>query len=150
MGLLYVFNYNITIKLWVMETENSKNVFLVSITHNSKIIKLSDKNKVMETKLLCAKQIWAMGPTIFELWVMETENWVTKIGYPNSLLSSVFAFFFFLFFFNGMNSNPYYSCTWIYYAWDKMYCLLTVYRFHNTIHIFKNYFAIMFSDFSFQ
>ena len=36
-GPLYVFNYNIVIELWVMETENSQNVFLVSITHNWKI-----------------------------------------------------------------------------------------------------------------
>ena len=36
-GPLCVFNYNITIELWVMETENSQNVFSVSITHNSKI-----------------------------------------------------------------------------------------------------------------
>ena len=34
---LYVFNCNIAIELWVMETENSQNVFSVSITHNSKI-----------------------------------------------------------------------------------------------------------------
>ena len=29
---------------------------------------------------------WVMGPTIFELWVMKTENWVTKIGNPNKQL----------------------------------------------------------------
>ena len=39
-----------------METENSQNVFLVSITHNSKIRELSNENRVMETKLLKAKQ----------------------------------------------------------------------------------------------
>ena len=27
-----------------------------------------------------------MGPIIFELWVMETENWITETGHPNSLL----------------------------------------------------------------
>ena len=37
MGPLYVFNYNIVIKLWVMETENSQKLFSVFITHNSKI-----------------------------------------------------------------------------------------------------------------
>ena len=37
-GLLCVFNYNIAIELWVMETENSQNVFLVFITHNSTTI----------------------------------------------------------------------------------------------------------------
>ena len=34
---LCVFNYNIAIELWVMETENSQKLFSVSITHNSKI-----------------------------------------------------------------------------------------------------------------
>ena len=29
-----------------------------------------------------------MGLTIFELWVMETENWVMETGYPNSLLTT--------------------------------------------------------------
>ena len=43
-GLLCVFNYNIAIELWVMETENSQNVFSVFITHNSKIRELSDGN----------------------------------------------------------------------------------------------------------
>ena len=32
-----VFNYKNAIELWVMEIENSQNVFSVSITHNSKI-----------------------------------------------------------------------------------------------------------------
>ena len=39
-----------------METENSQNVFSVSITHNSKIRELSDENRVMETELSFAKQ----------------------------------------------------------------------------------------------
>ena len=26
-----------------------------------------------------------MDPTIFELWVMETKNWVTETSYPNNL-----------------------------------------------------------------
>ena len=138
-------------KLWVMETENSQNVFSVSITHNSKIRELSDENKVMETKLLCAKRI--LSYVSHHFWVMSYENW--ELSYGNRLSKqplkfSVCPFFFFFFFFSGMNSNPYYSCTLIYYAWDKMYCLLTVYRFHDTIHIFKNYFTIVFSDFSFQ
>ena len=33
-GLLCVFNYNIVIELWVIETENSQKLFLVFITHN--------------------------------------------------------------------------------------------------------------------
>ena len=28
--------------------------------------------------------LFAMGPTIFELWVMETENWITKKANPNA------------------------------------------------------------------
>ena len=34
-----------------METENSQNVFLVFITHNSKIRELSDGNRVMKIEL---------------------------------------------------------------------------------------------------
>ena len=30
--------------------------------------------------------LFAMGPIIFELWVMETENWVIKKGNPNGPL----------------------------------------------------------------
>ena len=37
-GPLCVFNYNIAIELWVMETENSQKLFSVSITHNSMAI----------------------------------------------------------------------------------------------------------------
>ena len=44
-----------------METENSQNVFSVSITHNSKIRELSDRNKVMETELSFAKQPFCHG-----------------------------------------------------------------------------------------
>ena len=85
MSPLSVFNYNIAIELWVMKTENSQKLFSVSITHNSKIRELSDGNRVMETELLFAKQTFAMGPTIFELWVMETDNWVIKKLNPNML-----------------------------------------------------------------
>ena len=31
--------------------------------------------------------LFVMGPTIFELWVMETKNWVTETAKPNSLLA---------------------------------------------------------------
>ena len=75
-----MFNYNIAIELWVIETENSQNVFSVSITHNSKIRELSDGNRVMDFP----NNLFAMGPTIFELRVMETENWVMETGHPNS------------------------------------------------------------------
>ena len=66
-GPLYVFNYNIVIKLWVMETENSQNVFSVSITLTQK----SD-NWVMETELSCAKRILSYGSHHF--WVMSYGN----------------------------------------------------------------------------
>ena len=45
--LLCVFNYNIVIELWVMETKNSQKLFSISITHNSKIKELSDGNRVI-------------------------------------------------------------------------------------------------------
>ena len=50
-----VFIYKNAIELWVMEIENSQNVFSVSITHNSKIRELSDGNRVMKTELSFAK-----------------------------------------------------------------------------------------------
>ena len=50
-----LFIYENTIELWVTETENSQNVFSVFITHNSKIRKLSDRNRVMETELSCSQ-----------------------------------------------------------------------------------------------
>ena len=63
-----------------METENSENVFSVSITHNSKIREVSDGNRVM----VVPNGLLAMVPTIFELWVMETKIWVMKIDEPNT------------------------------------------------------------------
>ena len=50
-----VFNYKNIIELWAMETENSQKLFSVSITHNSKIRELSDRNRVMKTELSFAK-----------------------------------------------------------------------------------------------
>ena len=44
-----------------METENSQNVFSVSITHNSKIRELSDGNRIMEIELSFAKQPFCYG-----------------------------------------------------------------------------------------
>ena len=44
-----------------METENSQNLFLVSITYNLKIKELSDVNKFIETEL------WTFQTT-FLLW----------------------------------------------------------------------------------
>ena len=51
-----------------------------------------------------------------------------------------------LFFSLCMNNN----ITWFYCAVDKKHCSCTVHGSHDTIHIFKNYFAIMFSVFSFS
>ena len=72
--------YGNAIKLWFMETKNIWNVFSVSITHNSKIKELSDGNRVM----VVPNGLLAIDPTIFELWVMETENWVMEKSHPNT------------------------------------------------------------------
>ena len=76
-------------------------------------------------------------------------------------MSEFFQFAFSEFFFPlCVNSN----ITWVHYAGDKNYCSYTVYHCsstvhtlknikngsHNTIHIFKNYFATVFSVFSFS
>ena len=86
-------------ELWVMETENSQNVFSVSITHNSKIRELSDENKVIETKLLCAKRI--LSYVSHHFWVMSYGNW--ELSYENRLskqpIKFIVCFFFFFFFF---------------------------------------------------
>ena len=65
-----------------METENTFWLFSVSIIHNLKIRELSDGNRVM----VQPNGLLAMGPTIFGLWVMETENWVMETSHPNSPL----------------------------------------------------------------
>ena len=72
-GPLCMFNYNIAIELWVMETENNKKLFSVSIIHNSKIRELNDENRVMETELSFAKQPFCYGSHHF--WVMSYGNW---------------------------------------------------------------------------
>ena len=71
MGPSYVFNYKNAIELWVMETENSQNVFLVSITHNSKIRKLSNGNRVIvcQTTFL----LWIPPFFSYELWKLRIE-----------------------------------------------------------------------------
>ena len=47
-------------------------MYSVSITHNSKIRELSDRNRVMETKLSFAKQPFCYG--FHHFWVMSYEN----------------------------------------------------------------------------
>ena len=65
---------SLSYELWKQKTQ----LFSVSKTHNSKIRKLSDKNRVM----VVPNGLLVMGPTIFKLWVMKTEmsygNWWTK------------------------------------------------------------------------
>ena len=78
-GPLCVFNYNIAIELWVMETENNKKLFSVSIIHNSKIRELSDENRVMETELLFVKQTFCYRSHHF--WVMSYRN--RELSYQN-------------------------------------------------------------------
>ena len=41
-------------------------------------------NKVIEIQTT----FWVMGPTIFELWVMETELWVIETRNPNTPLAT--------------------------------------------------------------
>ena len=72
------FIYKNTIELWVMETEKSQNVFLISITHNSKIRELSDGNRVMKIELLFSKQPFCYGSHHF--WVMSYGNWELSYG----------------------------------------------------------------------
>ena len=42
------------------------------------------ENKVIEIQTT----FWVMGPTIFELWVMETELWVIETRNPNTPLAT--------------------------------------------------------------
>ena len=59
-------------------------MFLVSITHYSKIRELSNGNRVM----VVPNGLLVMSPTIFELWVMETKLWVMEIDDPNTPLAT--------------------------------------------------------------
>ena len=79
-GPLCVFNYNIAIELWVMETENSQNVFSISIIHNSKIRELCDGKRVMKTELSFAKQPFCHESHHF--WVISYGN--QELSYGNS------------------------------------------------------------------
>ena len=62
-----------------METENTQKLFLVSITHNSKIRELSDGNRAIKTELLFAKQTFCYGSHHF--LVMSYEN--RELSYQN-------------------------------------------------------------------
>ena len=56
-----------------METENSQNVFSISITHNSKIRELSDGNRV----IICQTTFLSWVPPFlsYELWKLRIELW---------------------------------------------------------------------------
>ena len=63
-------------------------MFSVSITYHSKIRELSNGNKTwkqIQTSFL------SVGPTIFELWVMETELWVMETQKPKQPLRLQFS-----------------------------------------------------------
>ena len=66
-----VFNYKNAIELWVMETENCQKLFSISITHNSKIRELSDRNRVIicQTTFL----LWFPPFLSYELWKQKIE-----------------------------------------------------------------------------
>ena len=72
-----------------METENSQNVFLISITHNSKIRELSDGNRVMEIELSFGQTtflLWVPPFLSYELWKLRIELWkhlVQTVRIPN-------------------------------------------------------------------
>ena len=83
-----------------METENSQNVFSVSITHNSKIRKLNDENKVLETELSFVKQPFYYG--FYHFWVMKYKN--RELSYKKNILNCLL--FFFL---NRVNVNLMYD-----------------------------------------
>ena len=70
-GSPIVFNYNIAIELWVMETKSSQNVFSVSITHNSKIRELSDGNRVIVCQTIFLS--WVPPFLSYELWKLRIE-----------------------------------------------------------------------------
>ena len=83
-------------------------------------------------------------------------SYFEKIGYFDLVsvwIALILAFSIPRFFFFHMNSN----FTWIYCLRTIHHCLCTVYllkniknRSHDTIHVFKNYFATVLSVFSFQ
>ena len=72
-----------------METENSQKLFLVSITHNSKIRELSDGNRVIvcQTNFL----LWVPPFLSYELWKQRIELSKNSIQTGSiSFLSCVF------------------------------------------------------------
>ena len=75
-----------------METENRQNVFSVSITHNSKIRELSDRNRV----IVCQTTFLLRVPPFlsYELWKLRIELPNLPIQTPPKQLPTFFFFFF--------------------------------------------------------
>ena len=72
------FNYGNAIKNKVMETENTWNVFSVSITYYSKIKELSDGNKnwkQLKTKTKWTSQLWVSPFLSYKWWKQSYELW---------------------------------------------------------------------------
>ena len=76
-----------------METENSKNVFSVSITHNSKIRELSDGNRVIESQITFLS--WIPPFLSYELWKQRYELWKLMNQTPLKLSKNFFVFVFY-------------------------------------------------------
>ena len=79
-GPICNFNYKNAIENRVMGTENSQNVFLVFITHYSKIRELNDENKNWKQSYENPNNLFSHGSHNF--WVMSYENRV--MSYRNS------------------------------------------------------------------
>ena len=82
-----------------------------------------------------------------------TKNYFVPVWIELKVIESHIAFSSFFFFF-------FFSCAWTVQGTKKhclpivhelfIYCLHTIHRSHDTIHTFKNYFATVFSVFSFS
>ena len=107
-----------------METENSQNMFSVSITHNSKIRELNDGNRVMNFPY----NLFAIGPTIFELWVMEIEIWVMEIAKPNTPL---------VFFFLKKKFRKYFPYFWVVWALENVGQRKTIFHWAEKILLLR-------------
>ena len=97
------------------------------------------------------KLLWIINNTRQKLYHSFHSMWPFGLRRNTCFLRSTFSSFFF--FFLHMNSN----FTWVYCLHYVHHCLCTVYTLknikngsHDIIYTFKNYFAIVFSVFSFQ
>ena len=117
-------------------------MFSVSITHNSKIRKLSDGNRIMKTELSYAKRILSYESNHF--WVMSYENW--KLSYENrpldffyGSLSTVISLSLDFCLFKQKPFFLFYAVT----IWNTIiYILNNHFQFlNNIIYIFKHFFT---------